>query len=139
MNNEPQNWTLINSRIILILGFFLVGMVVGRMVEANQTAYALATGLAGMVLYVGFAKLEQRKQNKKNAVNVEKMVERLKGRIDKLITRESIIPYSRRFPQKRENNTEQYLPVTHSQKRPKSATRFAAQQRQGQQRQTNRS
>ncbi len=139
MNNDPQNSSLMNSRTILILSFFLVGMVAGRMVEAHQSVYALVTGLAGMVLYVGFVKLAQRKKDKKNAVNVEKMVERLKGRIDKLITRESIIPYSRRFPQKQENNTEQYLPVTHSQKRPKSATRFATQQLATQQRQTNRS
>ena len=136
MNNNTPEKSLISGETLLILSFFLVGMVVGRMVEAGQHMYALTTGLSGLALYYGLEKWGQHRQNCADAKHEEAMMETLKGRIDKLVTRESLIPYSRLFPKKSKDCTEQYVTVTHSQKRPKSATRFAEQHLRQQQQQT---
>lgn len=133
MNNNSPPKSLFNGHAFLTLSIFLVGLVVGRMVEANMHVYAIATGLSCMAMYAGIKLWDKRKQNKKEAIDAEQMMDRLKGRIDKLITRESLIPYSRMFPKKSVDCTEQYVTVAHSQKRPKSATRFAAKQQHHQQ------
>jgi len=114
MHKQQEKQTLLSGSSILIMSFFLVGMVVGRMVQAEMFVTGAMTALSGMASFIGLEYMSRKRKAKQIKTEEHLFVSQLESRINKMLTHESSVTTPKMYASSRRNSFQQYVTVAHS-------------------------
>ena len=114
MHNQPKQESLLSNHTILILSFFLIGMVVGRMLEAEMYTSGILTALFGMTAFIGLEFTSRKRKMKKEQTEELQFVSQLQSRIHKILLHESSVSMPKLSHDPSRNSVQQYVTVAQS-------------------------